>query len=66
MNTLKQIITQRGISQNVLSQEARVPASSLSLIVNGKLYACPAWRARIAKALRVSEEVLFPREGNGP
>jgi hypothetical protein len=32
----------------------------MSLIANGRLIPCPAWRKRIAEVLGVTEEELFP------
>ena len=58
-NIIKQLLLRKGISQNKLSQLARVPVSSISMIVNEKLYPCPAWRKRISEVLEVSEELLF-------
>lgn len=60
MLILKEVVRQRRISQNRLSQLARIPASNLSLIINGKLTPCPAWRKRISDVLDVPESFLFP------
>jgi len=62
MNTtiLKEVMRQKKISQNKLSQMAAIPASNMSLFINGKSPIFPAWRKRIARALEVPEEVLFP------
>jgi len=57
---LKSVMHEKGISQNKLSQIAEIPASNMSLLVNGKSPIYPAWRRRIAKALGMSETVLFP------
>jgi transcriptional regulator with XRE-family HTH domain len=57
---LKKAMAEKGISQNRLSQIARIPQGSLSAIVNDKLYPCPAWRRRISDTLGVPEDVLFP------
>jgi transcriptional regulator with XRE-family HTH domain len=60
MNQLKQIMRDRGMSQNQLAYDARVPQGSISLIVNEKLYPCPAWRKRIAEVMGMPEDALFP------
>lgn len=60
MTIIKKILLDRGLSQNRLSQEARVPTSSISLIVNGKMIPCRAWRQRIAEVMQVPESILFP------
>lgn len=57
---IKQVLANKGMSQNRLSQEARVPASNLSQIVNGKLAPCPAWKQRISAVLDIPENILFP------
>lgn len=60
MTVLKQMIQDKGTSQNRVAQAARVPQSSMSLIANGRLIPCPAWRKRIAEVLGESEEAVFP------
>ena len=62
MTIIKQILINKNMSQNRLSQIARVPQSNISLIVNGKMIPCPAWRKRISEALEVPECILFPSE----
>lgn len=59
-NNIRQELKKNGLSQNWLSQIAKIPASNLSLIINGKSAACPAWRKRIADALHIPENELFP------
>lgn len=62
MTLIKQILANKNMSQNRLSQEARIPTSNISLIVNGKMIPCKAWKQRISAALEVSEDVLFPNK----
>ncbi len=57
---LKQILMNKGMSQNILSQQARIPASNINLIVNGKQYPGPSWRKRISEVLEIPEDILFP------
>ena len=57
---LRSVMHEKGISQNKLSQIAAIPASNMSLLVNGKSPIYPAWRKRIAIALDMPEMVLFP------
>jgi putative transcriptional regulator len=59
-NNLKEIRIQKGISQQQLSFETRISPGVLSHIENGKIFAYPGWRKRIAKALKMPEEVIFP------
>jgi len=59
-HALRQALLDKKISQNRLSQLARVPGSSISMIVNGKLYPCPVWRKRMSEVLDLPEEILFP------
>ncbi len=65
MKSLRTVLAEKGISQNRLSQNARVPQSSISMIVNNTLYPCPAWRRRISEAVGEPEEVLFPNRHIG-
>lgn len=60
MTTLKRMIQDKGTSQNRVAQAAHVPQSSMSLIANGRLIPCPAWRKRIAEVLGETEEAVFP------
>lgn len=55
INRLKEM----GLSQSKVSRLADIPQSSFNLIINGKLYPCPAWRKRISSVLGMSEIELF-------
>jgi len=57
---LKEIMRQKKISQNKLSQMAEIPTSNMSLLLNDKSPIYPGWRRRIARALDMTEEALFP------
>lgn len=59
---LKQVLIDKGISQNNLSHLAKIPASNINLIVNGKQYPGPSWRQRISEVLDIPEDTLFPEE----
>lgn len=61
-NVIKQILQAKGISQNKLSHITGIPTSNISLIVNGRLLPGPSWRARLAAALDLPEDVLFPKD----
>ncbi len=59
MTLLKEILSTRGMSQNQLAYESRVPTNVISQVVNGRLYPCPAWRLRISEAMGLPEDSLF-------
>jgi DNA-binding transcriptional regulator YdaS (Cro superfamily) len=50
---------ERAGGQHVLSLMSGIHSSLISRIVNGKVYAYPGWRRRIAAALEVDEAELF-------
>lgn len=60
MNNLKEILRNRGLSQSKASRLAEIPQSNFNLICNGKGYAPPAWRKRIAIVLGMPEDEIFP------
>jgi transcriptional regulator with XRE-family HTH domain len=60
--TIKQILQEKNMSQNQLSMSARIPASSISQIVNGRVSPGPMWRKRISDVLDISQEILFPQK----
>lgn len=47
-------------SRNKLGLESKISPSNISQIMNGKLPLFPNWKIRIAEALEVSVEELFP------
>lgn len=53
-------LKEMGLSQAKAARMADIPQSNFNLIVNGKLYPCPAWRKRIADVLQKDEVDLFP------
>ena len=53
-------LREMGLSQAKAARMADIPQSNFNLIVNGKLYPCPAWRRRIADVLQMDEANLFP------
>lgn len=59
-NLIRERLDQMGLSQSKASRMADIPYSNFNMIVNGKLYPCPAWRNRIATVLQVPESKLFP------
>jgi transcriptional regulator with XRE-family HTH domain len=54
---LTSVRKEKGISQNRLSYIAQVPQSQISSIENGKTYAHPGYRRRIAEALDWDDDV---------
>ena len=59
-SNLKEILKSKGLSQSKASRLADIPQSNFNQICNGRGYAPPAWRNRIAALLNVKEEELFP------
>lgn len=57
---LKLIRLQRGLSQMQLCLLTGIHPSTLSRIENGQMYPYPGWRKRIAEALNMREEEIFP------
>lgn len=60
MNRLRQMREARGWSQLELARRARVAPQDISALETGKKYPFPGWRRRLAEALGVSEEEVFP------
>lgn len=56
----------QGITQFDLARRADIHPSTLSQIETGKVYAYPAWRARLSTALGVPEDALFDNAPNEP
>ncbi|MCR5034399.1 MAG: helix-turn-helix domain-containing protein [Clostridia bacterium] len=52
----------QGMSTNKLSFRAEIAQSDLSCALNGKKPFYPAWRRRVAEALGVPEDTLFPKQ----
>ncbi|MFC1988050.1 helix-turn-helix transcriptional regulator [Chloroflexota bacterium] len=61
-NRLKEYRESRGLSQVELSRLARIAAPNLSAIERGRLLPWPKMKKRLAKALRVTEQELFPED----
>ena len=60
VNRVKKTRIKKGLSQFELSKGSNITQSNLSQIENGKIYPYPGWRKRIATALEVEEDYLFP------
>ena len=65
LNKLKTTIEERGITRNRLAIMSGISTSDMYQIFSGKRALFPAWRKRIAEALEMPEEELFPEEGEG-
>lgn len=62
MTKLKEILIDRGISQNQLARGAEMPQSAVNLIVNSKLHPWPGYKKRISAFLGLQVEEVFPEE----
>ncbi|GEM_PF-1213617 len=57
---LKEVMKEKNISQSAISRMANINQSQFNRAFNGYQLFFPAWRKRIAIALNMSEEELFP------
>ena len=57
---LKSIMRQSKLSQYRLAHMANVPSTGLNQAINGKLTFFPGWRKRVAIALNMPEDEVFP------
>ena len=61
-NKLKEIRMKNDLSQLKLSQITGIAPCSISNIEKGRQYVFPGWKKRIATALCVPEDEIFPEE----
>ena len=59
-NKVKEMRKEKNLTQFELSKLSNITQADLSQIENGKIYPYPGWRKRIALALEVEEDFLFP------
>ena len=59
---VREELKRQGLSINKLSFKAEIQASDLSCALNGRKPFYPNWRKRVAAALGVPEDKLFPEE----
>lgn len=64
-NRLREVRLQRGLTQLELAIRTRIAPQDLSAIECGRKWPFPSWRRRLAKALGVEEDYLFPECHNG-
>lgn len=62
MNRLKEVRSERGLSQLKLAFLAGISPWDISRLENGWIRPYPSWRKRLAKALGTSQAELFPDE----
>jgi transcriptional regulator with XRE-family HTH domain len=62
LNPLRLYLLENGITQKALAYEANIAASALSYIVNGRMFPTDKQKRRIAKALDVDVNILFPEK----
>lgn len=65
VSPLRQARERLGISQTQLAMRTGIHPSTISRLEAGKLFAYPGHRARLARALQVSEDKLFGPETRG-
>lgn len=66
MNNLRTMRLTAGISQIELAHKTHIAPQTISQIENNKIYPYPGWRRKLAKALSVKEDDIFPREWPWP
>jgi len=60
MNKVREIRKKKNLTQLDLAKMTDIYPNDISQIERGKRKAFPGWRKRLAKALEVPEEELFP------
>jgi putative transcriptional regulator len=60
-NNLRKLRKQRGLSQLELSYETRISPPDISKMERNKVFPHPKWREKLAEALEVEEEKIFPK-----
>jgi transcriptional regulator with XRE-family HTH domain len=61
-NHLKEIRTKQGLSQLDLAKLTNIAPTDISRIENNWIWPYPGWRKRLAEALKIDENRLFPCE----
>ena len=64
MSNLQKVRKEKGLSQLKLSMMTGIAPGDISCIENDRLRPYPGWRKRLARALGVSEQELFPDRGS--
>ncbi|NHM26331.1 helix-turn-helix transcriptional regulator [Desulfofundulus sp. TPOSR] len=62
MNRIREIRQQKKMTQFELARRTGIHPVNLSKVESGVLRAYPGWRKRIAEALGVTEDEIFPKE----
>lgn len=61
---LREEMENQKISANKLSLKAMISPANFSQAINGKMPMFPGWRKRLAEALDIPQNELFPEEGD--
>lgn len=62
MNRVREFRKKKGLTQLDLAKITEIYQNDISQIETGGRKVFPGWRKRLAEALEVEEEVLFPDE----
>jgi len=62
MNRIRETREKKGISQFELARRTGLHPSTISKVERGVWMPFPGWRRRIAEALEVGENEIFPEE----
>lgn len=63
-NNVTEYRENRGLSKQKLSQLTGISPSNIYHIETAKTFPYPGWRKRLAEALNINEEKLFPQYTN--
>jgi transcriptional regulator with XRE-family HTH domain len=63
INRIKELREQAGLTQVRLARKVNMASTNLSAIENGRLAPWPKVKRALARALKTSQEELFPEEG---
>jgi transcriptional regulator with XRE-family HTH domain len=61
-NFVRDVREKRGLSQLKLSRIAEIAPGTISNIENGKVFVYEGWKKRLAEALEVPQNELFPED----
>ncbi|KKS11419.1 MAG: hypothetical protein UU63_C0006G0009 [Candidatus Uhrbacteria bacterium GW2011_GWF2_41_430] len=59
-NKLREIMKEKEVSQLELYRRTGISPGAISNIVNGRQVPYPGWKKKIASALSISEDEIFP------
>lgn len=64
-NNLRKIRERKGLSQLELGRRTGIAGNIISTLERGRIYPYPGWRRKLAAALEIPEDKIFPKEAGG-